>query len=54
MHLDQVLMKRQFEDGLAMRISNTVLEHPDCEVLISGERTESCDPERSVFRDLSA
>ena len=49
MHLDQVLMKRQFEDGLAMRISNTVLEHPDCEVLISGERTSYVIPKDPSF-----
>lgn len=49
MHLDQVLMKRQFEDDLALRISHAVLEHPDCEVLISGERTSYIIPKDNAF-----
>ena len=49
MHLDQVLMKRRFEDELALRISHTVYEHPDCEVLISGERTSYVIPKDNSF-----
>ena len=48
-HTNQVLVKRQFEDSLAMRICHAVLEHPDCEVLISGERTSYLIPKSGAF-----
>lgn len=32
MHSDQVLVKKQFEDSLALDICHTVMDHPDCEL----------------------
>lgn len=49
MHTDQVLVKRQFEDALAMDIAHAVLDHPDCEVVISGERTSYLIPKAGNF-----
>lgn len=49
MYLNQVLVKRQFEDALAMRICHAVLKHPDCEVVISGERTCYLIPKKASF-----
>ena len=49
MHLDQVLMKRQFADDLALHICHEVMEHKDCEVLISGERTSYIIPKDNSF-----
>lgn len=49
MHLDQVLMKRQFEDDLALRLCHAVMDHPDCEVLISGECTSYIIPKDNAF-----
>ena len=49
MHLDQVLMKRQFADDLALHICHAVMEHKDCEVLISGERTSYIIPKDNSF-----
>lgn len=49
MYLNQVLVKQQFEDALAMRICHAVLEHPDCEVVISGERTCYLIPKKASF-----
>lgn len=39
MYMNEVLVKKQFEDGLALDICHAVLDHPDCEIVISGERT---------------
>lgn len=49
MHMDQVLLKRQFEDDLALDICHTVLDHPDCEIVISGERTSYLIPKKDSF-----
>lgn len=49
MHMDQVLFKRQFEDELALDICHTILDYPDCEVLISGERTSYLIPKKESF-----
>lgn len=49
MHTNQVLVKRQFDDSLALRLCHAVLEHPDCEVLISGERTSYLIPKSGSF-----
>ena len=49
MHMDQVLLKRQFEDDLALDICHTILDHPDCEIVISGERTSYLIPKRDSF-----
>lgn len=49
MHTNQVLLKRQFEDSLAMNLCHAVLEHPDCEVSISGERTSYLIPKSGSF-----
>lgn len=49
MHLDQVLVKEQFEDGFALELCHAVLDHPDCEVLISGERTSYLIPKSEAF-----
>lgn len=49
MHTNQVLVKREFEDSLAMRLCHAVLEHQDCEVLISGERTSYLIPKSPSF-----
>lgn len=46
---DRVLLKRQFEDGLALELCHAVLEHPDCEVLISGERVSYLIPKSAGF-----
>lgn len=49
MHLDQVLVKSQFDDGLAMELIHAVLDQEDCEVLISGERTSYLIPKKQEF-----
>lgn len=49
MHTNQVLFKNQFSDGLAMEICHRVLEHPDCEIVISGERTCYLIPKEPWF-----
>ena len=49
MHLDQVLVKNEFEDSLALEICHAVHQHPDCEVLISGERTSYVIPKDESF-----
>ncbi|MFV0467143.1 MAG: HAD-IIB family hydrolase [Lachnospiraceae bacterium] len=48
-HLDQILYKKSFEDDLAMELCQAIVEHPDCEVLISGERTCYVIPKKSEF-----
>ena len=49
MHLDQVLMKRQFDDEMALKLAHAVIDHEDCEVLISGERTSYLIPKKDSF-----
>lgn len=49
MHTNQVLAKNVFEDSLAMELANAVLEHPDCEVAISGERTLYLIPKEESY-----
>lgn len=49
MHLDQAIVKRQFEDELAMELSRAILEQPECEVLISGERTSYVIPKHKEY-----
>lgn len=49
MHSDQVLVKKQFEDSLALDICHTVMDHPDCEIVISGERTSYLIPKSKDF-----
>lgn len=49
MYLDQVLVKRQFEDALAIELSHAIMEREECEVLISGERTCYVIPKRQEF-----
>lgn len=49
MHTNQVLVKREFSDALAMEICHAVLEQPDCEVLISGEQTSYLIPKSDAF-----
>lgn len=49
MYLDQPLVKSVFEDSLALEIAHAVYEHPDCEVLISGERTSYVIPKDESF-----
>ena len=49
MYLDQPLVKSVFEDSLALEISHAVYQHPDCEVLISGERTSYVIPKEESF-----
>ena len=49
MHLNQALLKRYFEDGLALELCHAVYEQPECEVLISGERTSYLIPKQSSF-----
>ncbi len=49
MHLDQPLVKRQFEDALAMELCHAIMERSDCEVLISGERTSYLIPKNREF-----
>ena len=49
MHMDQVLVKKQFEDQLALDICHAVISHPDCEILISGERTSYLVPKSDQF-----
>lgn len=49
MHLNQALVKNVFEDGLALDICHAVYQHPDCEVLISGERTSYVIPKEEAF-----
>lgn len=49
MHTNQVLVKRQFEDSLAMQLCHAVMERSDCEVLISGERTSYLIPKDASF-----
>lgn len=54
MHMDQVLLKRQFEDDLALDICHTVLDHPDCEIVISGERTSYLIPKKDSLSHMCA
>ena len=49
MHSDKVLVKKQFEDTLALKICHAVLDEPDCEVLISGEQTSYMIPKTDAF-----
>lgn len=49
MHMDRVLVKNQFEDGLALDICHTVMERPECEIVISGERTSYLIPKTERF-----
>lgn len=49
MHHNRMMLKNLFEDSLAMEICHAVLEHPDCEVLISGERTSYLIPKHKSF-----
>lgn len=49
MYLNQVFAKQIFEDSLALAICNAVYQHPDCEVLISGERTSYVIPKKEYF-----
>lgn len=49
MHTNQVLVKRQFEDELAMELSHAIIEQKDCEVLISGEQTSYLVPKSREF-----
>lgn len=39
MHTNQVQVKTHIEDSLAMDICHTIIDHPDCDIVISGERT---------------
>ena len=39
MYMNEVLVKKQFDDSLAMNICNAVIADKDCEIVISGERT---------------
>ncbi len=39
LYKDQVILKRQFEKNLSLEICHMVLDDPECEILISGERT---------------
>ena len=54
MHSDQVLVKKQFEDSLALDICHTVMDHPDCEIVISGERNFLSDSKVKRFCDTCA
>lgn len=49
MHTNQVLVKTYMEDSLAMDICHAIIDHPDCEVLISGERTCYLVPKTQGF-----
>lgn len=49
MHLNQPIVKRQFEDALAMELSHAIAEREDCEVLISGECTSYLIPKSREF-----
>lgn len=47
---DRPIEKRIFPRELAMELCHAVLERPDCEVLISGERTSYILPKRDSYR----
>lgn len=49
MHLDQPLTKNVFEDALALELCHAVMEQPECEVLISGERTSYVIPKDESY-----
>lgn len=49
MRQNRALVKRYFEDGLALELCHAVYEQPECEVLISGERTSYLIPKQSSF-----
>lgn len=49
MHLNQALTKHYFDDGLALELCHAVYEQPECEVLISGERTSYLIPKKPSF-----
>lgn len=49
MYQDRVLMKKQFDDSLALDICHAVMDRQDCEVLISGERTSYLIPKDPWF-----
>ena len=46
---DRVILKRQFTDELALELCHAVLSHPECEVLISGERVSYLIPKNPGF-----
>lgn len=49
MHNDQVQVKSAIEDGLALDICHAILNRPDCEIVISGERTCYLVPKKPEF-----
>lgn len=46
---DEIIYKKQFEEGLSYEICESVLKEPDCEILISGERTSYLLPKDPGF-----
>lgn len=49
MHLDQPVLKNVFEDALALELCHAVYAVPECEVLISGERTSYIIPKKQSY-----
>lgn len=49
MYRDQVMLKRSFERPLALELCHMVMDDPDCEVLISGERTSYLIPKSEEY-----
>lgn len=49
MYRDEVLLKRTFSRELALELSHMVLNRPECEVLISGERTSYLVPKTQEY-----
>ena len=49
MHMNQVQVKTHIEDSLALDICHRILDHPDCEIVISGERTCYLIPKNPGF-----
>ncbi len=49
MHLDRPLTKNVFEDELALAICHAVYDRPECEIVISGERTGYVIPKKESF-----
>ena len=49
MHNDQVQVKSAMEDELALAICRAIINRPDCEIVISGERTCYLVPKKPEF-----
>ncbi len=48
-YMNEVLVKNQLEDSLALEVCHAVIDEPDCDIVISGERTCYLIPKKPEF-----